>query len=220
MQRIHTLIMIKWMISVFVVAPHYIKPNLPFANEKAAHDYELHLLQECTYQYWTYYNGINGYKKVFGDDHLFNKSTVFKLDGHEIKSYKHWRDKAIVPQNVISFSVLEWSPYQVFFRYTTSIRLPIGPLEWRDTQGVIQSFNRITYFEDNSGIVKHLWTNSTPSVFRLDISDDSANNDTKYTQTPIQCIFIFVFCVSSIIVGVCSHLRSFIASVKTKTKTM
>eukprot|EP01083_Nonionella_stella_P111318 326473_1 len=210
--------------------PHRIvkKPTLPFADETATRDYMSYYLQDCLYEYWKtgsdVYHGTNGYTAMFGGSgYSFNKSTVVDMDGQKMNGFERWRAKAVVSHNLASMSakpydivILDWNPYEVFVKYKLNIKASVGPSAWLNRSRPIQSFMRKTYFNDSSGIVKYLWTNSTSQAMGIVagniiettravaeilgyLGDDDSDYGGKYIANPIQFIFIGVFCVLTIV---------------------
>eukprot|EP01083_Nonionella_stella_P122980 370287_1 len=148
--------------------------DVPFQNDVAAFEYIKYYERECKYNYWKLgsdYHGMNGYKQMYGGTgHMFNESTVLEYDGLPVRGYYHTRAKAVVGQNLIAMTakpsdieLLVWSEYEVFYKLKAHIAMKVGPL--RNLNQTIESFVKRTAFEDDSGIVKHIWQNSTSSIF-------------------------------------------------------
>eukprot|EP01083_Nonionella_stella_P083494 230916_1 len=206
--------------------PFCSKANVPFVNEEDAFAYAKHA-EECRSEYWKEtdnpYHGMNGYKKVFGDlGYMFNKSTIFEFDGVPIHGYMHGRAKAVVSQSLISYreafepELITWDKYEVYYHVNMSVVLSSVGAE------LVESYRRITWFEDDSGIVSYTTTGSESSIFggvvrglisttevifeRLGYLDDDIDYTNNYIQNPIQFIFICVFCALTVFVAVCVYM--------------
>eukprot|EP01083_Nonionella_stella_P028263 77840_1 len=237
MQLIHTLVLFKCMIVVFADKPppapgacH--KPTLPFASQQAAENYAHYYLHECIYEYYkqdtNYGDGVQGYKAMFGGEgYMYNESTVFQIDNKTMNGYLAHRQKTVFALTVVSLTappydivVLNWSPYEVFWKSTNNASFNIGPMTWRDSIQVVEASSKLIFFDD-SGIVKYLWSDTTRSAagfaFGRSVSeaalaisealgyfeDDGSDYGRKYIANPIQFIFISVFCVLTVFVAIC-----------------
>eukprot|EP01083_Nonionella_stella_P188955 697679_1 len=147
------------------------KPNVPFTSRQAAIDAMEHY-HICTYEWWrsdSQYNGMAGYRKVYGNDgHLSNESTVFEIDSTPFFGFARSRAAAIVYRNFVratqqsTCELLEWSSYALYYKANTSATLNVGKYKGSETTGTI--FLNKTWFEDDSGILKYQWQNSTDSI--------------------------------------------------------
>eukprot|EP01083_Nonionella_stella_P075574 205499_1 len=211
--------------------PDCAQPNPPFIDETEALNVARVYLG-CLYNYYksnSEYKGVNGFRQMFGDDgYLYNASTEFDSDGTKMHSYRQMRAKAVVIQNIMSWirepynvSVSAWFPYNVSFHFTVDMELNFGV--FKKAQKTAHTYAKITWFEDESGIMEYRYVKSSSSIIgtitsasfkttqlisgMLGYLDDDVENDdlhdNKYIENPIQIIFICVFSVLTFLIASC-----------------
>eukprot|EP01084_Bolivina_argentea_P150876 263422_1 len=244
MQLIRALVLLKCIITVFgdppegkgtgqppnqASTPYCSKANVPFENEADALNYAKYYLEDCRYNYLKVgndYHGMNGFKEVFGDiGYMFNKSTVWDFDGSINHGYMNARAKLVVAHNLVAaksvefIQLVEWSKYEVFFKFKWQMVSNVASVE----SGMVESFARMTWFNDSSGIVKYMWTSTSSSVMGRVLgtiiattqvitsqlgylNDDGIDYSNKYIKNPIQFIFICVFCGLTVFIAGCVYI--------------
>eukprot|EP01083_Nonionella_stella_P106568 307699_1 len=210
--------------------PYCKKAPLPFVDIQSAFNYTSYFLLNCSYNYWKVgnrYKGMRGYEDMFGDEGFrWNKSTIIEIDSDKTYGYMHFRAKVVSSKNWISFTaptkdiqLLSWSAYEIFYTYQETVAFVLGP--FRGQNKVIQSFHRITFFDDDSGVINHTWHNSTSAVFGSVLSQIiettqyisgigyTQDDGVEYNRNSIQFVFICLWSLLSIFVCVyITHLVS------------
>eukprot|EP01083_Nonionella_stella_P289174 984128_1 len=203
--------------------PYCKKAQVPFTSYTNVSD-RVHFFLNCVYNYWkadNSYKAVPGFREMWGDiGYNYNDSTITVIDDERILGFRQWRAKVISSHNLMSFTMPEniaiynWSAYEVFFSYSTNVTFNFPVLS--GTQTATKSYLRSVYFEDDSGIVKYVWTNSTTTNFgqslvyfkRMMRSSQYIYNALGYLNdvdedgNPIMIIFICLFCALTIFVAV------------------